>query len=221
MSSSCNLIPDPHKRSTPPIHPLDPKLPPPGLPVSKPCLSIWQRTTRTNPLLNHNSVSTTAVPSTADAVIIGSGLSGTLTAYELLNSSSPNAPKAVVVLEAREACSGATGRNAGHCRPDAFRGFMAFSRIHGEEQAHKILQHEKLVLELLNAFIKEKNVECDWDYCKTFDVVMGKDFKDYVEKSFEDYAAKHGTKDGIEGVRVLNEEEAKKARSNHLLSSHL
>ncbi|KAF9264490.1 FAD dependent oxidoreductase [Marasmius fiardii PR-910] len=189
----------------------DPILPPPGLPVLKPCLSIWQRTTRTNPLLNHNSNSATPLPPTADAVIIGSGLSGTLTAYELLTSPSPNAPESVVLLEAREACSGATGRNAGHCRPDAFRGYTAFSKIHGEEQAYKILQHEKVVLELVNAFVEEKKVECDWDYCKTFDVVMGEEFKAYVEKSFEEYVAKYGTKDGgIEGVRILNEEEAKK-----------
>ncbi|KAL0572106.1 hypothetical protein V5O48_009859 [Marasmius crinis-equi] len=203
------LTPNPHVRTAKASHPLDSTLPPPGLPVPKPCLSIWQRTTRTNPLLNLNA--TTTLPDTADAVIIGSGLSGTVTAYELLNSSSPNAPKTVVMLEAREACSGATGRNAGHCRPDAFRGFSAFSKIHGEEQAHKILQHEKLVLELVDKFIKEKKVECDWDYCKTFDVVMAEEFKTYVEKSFEDYATKHGTQDGgVEGVRVLSEEEAKK-----------
>ncbi|THU83290.1 hypothetical protein K435DRAFT_570043, partial [Dendrothele bispora CBS 962.96] len=54
----------------------------------------------------------------ADAVIIGSGISGALTAYSLLTSS--KVPKSVVMLEAREACSGASGRNAGHCRPDAF-----------------------------------------------------------------------------------------------------
>jgi glycine/D-amino acid oxidase-like deaminating enzyme len=43
-------------------------------------------------------------------------MSGTLIAYELLTRSNP--PKSVVILEAREMCSGATGRNAGHCKPD-------------------------------------------------------------------------------------------------------
>lgn len=39
-----------------------------------------------------------------------------MTAYELLNSFNP--PKSIVMLEARELCSAATGRNAGHCKPD-------------------------------------------------------------------------------------------------------
>lgn len=52
------------------------------------------------------------------------------------------------MLEAREACSGASGRNAGHCRPDAYRGFTAFSRKHGEQDAMEILESERTVYEL-------------------------------------------------------------------------
>lgn len=88
-------------------------LPPPGLPVPDKCLSFWQRTTRQFLLLNEGT--TANLPPSADAIIIGSGISGALTAYELL--SSPNGPKTVVMLEAREACSGASGSNEGHCRP--------------------------------------------------------------------------------------------------------
>ncbi|KAL1701979.1 FAD dependent oxidoreductase [Schizophyllum commune] len=159
------------------------KATPPGLPVTRPCLSFWQRTTRHSPLLNegHN----VELPASADAVVIGSGISGSLTAFELL--SSPNGPKNVVMLEAREACSGASGRNAGHCRPDAFRGFSAFSKIHNPEQAMKIIAHEKLVLQLVKAFIDKHGVQCDFDYCRTFDVIMGQDFYDYVTASFEAY----------------------------------
>lgn len=43
--------------------------------------------------------------------------------------------KTVVVLEAREFCSGATGRNAGHCKPDQWRGFAKYERTFGEKQA--------------------------------------------------------------------------------------
>lgn len=179
------------------------QLPSPGLPISQPCLSIWQRSSRQSTLVNEGADS--PLPSTADAVIIGSGLSGAVTAYELL--SSPNGPKNVVMLEAREACSGASGRNAGHCRPgmhlrvpfkiitrltpfghpDAFRGFTAFSKIHGPEQAMKIIAHEKLVLQLVKKFISTHQVDCDFDPCKTFDVIMGQDFYDYVTRSFEEY----------------------------------
>ncbi|KAK7448463.1 hypothetical protein VKT23_013725 [Stygiomarasmius scandens] len=190
-------------------HPLDFNLPSPGLPVPNPCLSFWQRSTRYSPLLNLNSQKflndATPIPERADVVIIGSGISGALTAYSLLTS--PNAPKSVVMLEAREACSGASGRNAGHCRPDAFRGFTAFSKLHGEEQADEILKHEKKVLELVDEFIKNNDVQCDWNLGKTFDVVMGEDFGEYVKGSYEKYA-QYLSKD-IDGVRILAEKEAK------------
>ncbi|THU85948.1 FAD dependent oxidoreductase [Dendrothele bispora CBS 962.96] len=178
--------------TTPVCHPLDSTLPFPGLPVPNPCLSFWQRSTRYSPLLNLNSQKSpnesgaTPIPEHADVVIIGSGISGALTAYSLLTS--PKAPKSVVMLEAREACSGASGRNAGHCRPDAFRGFTAFSKIHGDEQADEILKHEKKVLELVDEFVRTNDVQCDWSLGKTFDVVMGEGFGDYVKGSYEKYA---------------------------------
>jgi lysine/ornithine N-monooxygenase len=88
-------------------------LPGPGLPYERPCLSFWQQTTRQFHWLNEGAK--TELPEKADVVIIGSGLSGARTAYELL--SDPNGTKDVIMIEAREACSGASGRNAGHCRP--------------------------------------------------------------------------------------------------------
>ena len=53
------------------------------------------------------------LPTDADVVIIGAGYSGASTAYHMLHEN-PN-PPSIVILEAREACSGATGRN-GMCR---------------------------------------------------------------------------------------------------------
>lgn len=100
----------PHK-VTPPASPT-PQLQP-TTPVSSPCLSYWHRTTRAFRYLNANKLNQT--PSTAEYVIVGSGISGALTAFELLAGGVK--PENVVILEAREAVSGASGRNAGHVRP--------------------------------------------------------------------------------------------------------
>lgn len=92
--------------------------PSPGFPVENPCLSFWLQGTRSSTLLGH--CTTESLPDVAEVVIIGSGFSGVATAYYLLTA--PNPPRSVVILEAREACDGATGRNGGHCKPDAFQG---------------------------------------------------------------------------------------------------
>jgi hypothetical protein len=84
-----------------------------NLPNTTPCLSYWQRTTRAFPHLFANQH--TQVPLTAKYVVIGSGISGGLTAFELLEAGVPG--EDVVILEAREAASGASSRNAGHVRP--------------------------------------------------------------------------------------------------------
>src|SRR5262245_3108379 len=51
------------------------------------------------------------LPRNSSIVIIGTGFTGISTAYHILNSSPTSC---VTLLEARQVCSGATGRNGGH-----------------------------------------------------------------------------------------------------------
>jgi hypothetical protein len=80
----------------------------PPFPVPNSTESFWR--TQRDPLDSHRT--TEELPSKADIVIIGAGYAGASTAYHLLEKTkdSPNKPS-IVILEAREACSGATGRN--------------------------------------------------------------------------------------------------------------
>ena len=66
-----------------------------SLPVQNPTLSYWHRTTRAFPFLNANRLN--HVPSSAKYVIIGSGLSGALTAWELIDNGVPG--EDVLILE--------------------------------------------------------------------------------------------------------------------------
>lgn len=68
---------------------------------------------------------------------------------------------------------------------DAFRGFSAYAKVHGEQQALKIIQDERLVLERVDAFVKEHNVECDFNLTTTFDVCMTPEFAAYEAESLE------------------------------------
>lgn len=56
--------------------------------------------------------STESLPEAADIVIVGAGYAGTSTAYHLLQRQQEAGQQpSIVILEARGACSGATGRN--------------------------------------------------------------------------------------------------------------
>lgn len=107
----------PHK-TTPPLTPTAQSELATAIPLPSPCLSYWHRTTRAFPHLNANKYA--PVPSSVEYVIIGSGIAGALTAFKLVEEG-VEADK-VIILEAREAVSGASGRNAGHVRPGMWAG---------------------------------------------------------------------------------------------------
>lgn len=77
---------------------------PADLPCANPTTSHWQ--VPKSPLGDH--LSNEVPPTSADYVVIGSGITGSSLAYRLLERK-PSAK--VVLLEARDACSGASGRN--------------------------------------------------------------------------------------------------------------
>lgn len=76
-----------------------------SLPVASPTKPFWL--TAGHSLSSHRS--TPELPPTQDVLIIGAGFAGAACAYYLTQA--PDAPASVTILEARDACSGATGRN--------------------------------------------------------------------------------------------------------------
>ncbi|KAI3481043.1 hypothetical protein L1887_56817 [Cichorium endivia] len=87
---------------------------PSPLPVSSDSatVSYWMATTPKHQL----PASLDALPASSDVVIIGSGITGVSCAYHLINSlSESNRPiSSITIVEARQFCTGATGRNGGH-----------------------------------------------------------------------------------------------------------
>lgn len=77
-------------------------------PVENPTTSFWR--TQLDALDSHRS--TDELPSEADIVIIGAGYSGAAVAHHLQEKTKGQTQKpSIVILRARQACSGATGRN--------------------------------------------------------------------------------------------------------------
>lgn len=78
-----------------------------GLPVPNSTASYWHKEP-SEKLLGHRT--TADLPETADVVIVGSGITGAFAAHFLKNADSAESRASVLMLEAREACWGATGR---------------------------------------------------------------------------------------------------------------
>ncbi|PWN20461.1 DAO-domain-containing protein [Microstroma glucosiphilum] len=173
-----------------------------------------------------------------DRLIIGSGISGSLAAYFLLNgedsgaaqhddpattSRSPGAQPRTVLLEARSACSGATGRNGGHCRPDSFSGYSHFCSLSGATQAAAVLRNERETFELMRELMQCEETrktkqdkgttwgeECQWWEGKTCGVYLSAARKAKARRVWDAYAAtgllREGTGEG-EVEWVEDEEE--------------
>ncbi|KAB8556628.1 hypothetical protein FH972_025664 [Carpinus fangiana] len=138
---------------------------PPGVPRLNPTVSYWQ----SPPAEIATFRSTEDLPTNADYVIVGSGISGACIAHGLLMKR-PDA--SVIMLEARTACSGATGRNGGHTKAASYRTFLEHQRTFGTEEAVKIAQLEHQNIKATEAFAKLHNIDCDIHPCETADVFV-------------------------------------------------
>ncbi|KAJ7031829.1 FAD dependent oxidoreductase [Mycena alexandri] len=118
---------------------------PADLPHPDPTHSFWTHSPGANPLAGEGS--TGELTNEADVCIIGSGITGVSAAYHLANAiqhgtfpvqdEGTNKVRAVI-LEARDFCSGATGRNGGNLTPYEFSRFRKAEALFGREAALRL-----------------------------------------------------------------------------------
>ncbi|KII91508.1 hypothetical protein PLICRDRAFT_173346 [Plicaturopsis crispa FD-325 SS-3] len=194
------------------------QLPPPGLPREDPTLSFWLSRSRDATLLGHRT--TPDLPTTASTVIIGSGFSGAVIAKTLydLPGEIKEGDAPVVMLEARDVCSGATGRNGGHTRPDRFRGYSMYKRLWGAEQAIKIIHNERDNLQVMRELVQ--GIDCDAWFGTTFEVWAGEEALAAGTSSYAEFVADGGDisditmiRDSAEAARVTRVKNALSAAS--------
>jgi glycine/D-amino acid oxidase-like deaminating enzyme len=146
---------------------------------------------RSKPILTEN----------VDIAIIGGGMAGACTAYHILKNN-PH-PPSMVILEARQACSGATGRNGGHTKvaPVALASFHA---ARGAEAAAEFAAFIKTVIHEMKACVELENIDCDFFLTRSFDVFM-----DEVLYNDTEQHLKRLRKEGVEwmeDVQILQRE---------------
>ncbi|KAF7368406.1 Fad dependent [Mycena venus] len=124
----------------------------PGLPCPNPTLSYW---TVPPSEISHWGADSATVLQEADVVIIGSGITGASVARSLLRGDSK---LQVVMLEAREVCSGATSRNGGHITPAWYHRYGELVEKSGKEAAEKLIKLQLSHIQDLLSVAQEFNV---------------------------------------------------------------
>lgn len=154
-------------------------------PVADSITPFWR--TDLHPLDTHRS--TPDMPSETDLLIIGAGYAGAATAYHYYTSNP--SPGSVLILEARQACSGATARNGGHIRADIYFGTPKFAEMYGTEDAVKLAQFEVEHVWAVKDVVEKEKIECDFVLTRYCDVSLDEEFAEQTQKVFERTVKEH------------------------------
>jgi len=134
----------------------------PGLPVKHSTQSYWF--SQPSPI---SQLQSSPWPQSADVVIIGSGM----TAVSLTRTLYKHRPDIkIVVVEARNLCSGATGRNGGHCKAMSPGVWYDRKLAYGVDEAIRVMEYEHSHLKELDACAREADIICDINLVEGLDI---------------------------------------------------
>lgn len=172
----------------------------PGLPVPDPTSSYWQDDPPYPELVDIRSPG--GPPTTADIVIIGSGITGVAIARTVLRQwkrlgrldvDEEKDPRRIVVLEARQLCSGATGRNGGHIKASLHESFhwMVGARKMSRERAAAVCGFQHRHLDALVDVARAEGIE-EVSECRrveTVDFAVDEETDERQKKMMEEFKA--------------------------------
>lgn len=98
------------------------------------------------------------LPTRADTVVVGGGLTGLSAAYHILKAF-PG--RQVVVLEADRIGAGASGRNTGMLTPGVGQNFASLVRRLGDDAARRLYETTLDAVRYVAALVAEERIECD------------------------------------------------------------
>ncbi|KAJ6007355.1 hypothetical protein N7540_011331 [Penicillium herquei] len=151
-----------------------------GFPAKNPLSSYWLK--EPHPLASFRS--SESVPDQCDIAIIGTGLAGVAAAYHILSVSDFGTTKPnLVLLEAREACTGATGRNGGHLKPPPSVARRMMTDF-GPDDTAEMVAHISNQLAALEDVTKKENIDCELSVTRSFDIyfdeVHAREMKEFI-----------------------------------------
>ncbi|EFX05502.1 FAD dependent oxidoreductase superfamily [Grosmannia clavigera kw1407] len=176
------------------------------LPIDNPTKSYWIEAAA-SPLRSFQSAAT--LPATTDLVIVGSGYTGASAAYWVhKHTAALGTTPQMVMLEARDVCGGATGRNGGQLRPHAYSRYPAWSARFGAAGALALIQHEMAHLAAFRALLDAEGIadETCLRLGETFDAAMTVEAWTRLRGAFDAFVRDHG-RDGdiIRECRLIDD----------------
>jgi len=151
-------------------------------PVPNPILPFW----RTEPHKLDTHRSTPELPKECDVLIVGAGFSGVSIAYHLLDGVKNTSDTSIVILEAREACSGATARNGGHLKPDVYFNVPKYTETYGAAAAAELAKFEASQVLAIKEVVYKEKIDCDFQLTRAIDVSLDQAHVDKAEAAFQD-----------------------------------
>ena len=170
---------------------------PVGPPIATPLPSYWH--SKPSPLANliqPNANNTTQPFKKYDYMIIGSGISGAMLAYNILTS---HPRSSVLMLEARGICSGATGRNGGHTKAASYRSYLQNKEDLGREEALRIVRLEWECIVATHRLAEETGLRGEADMCRTVDVIYDAGVWEAGKRAIEELKADADVEECKEG----------------------
>jgi glycine/D-amino acid oxidase-like deaminating enzyme len=149
------------------------------LPVPNPVSAYWL----SEPHELSEFRSTPELPSECDIVIIGGGFAGITAAYHLLQGNKK--PPRIVILEARQLCSGATGRNGGHSKIMAST-LANLSPTYGKSKVDQIQDYVLGVIDGIKHIVEEEDLDCQFELRRSFDVQLDSEESKRMKKVYEE-----------------------------------
>ncbi|KAI7287416.1 FAD dependent oxidoreductase [Hortaea werneckii] len=113
------------------------------------------------------------------------------------------------MLEARQACSGATGRNGGHTKAASYRSFLSHERELGLEEAVKIARMEYNNIIAAHNLARKFGIDCASVVCPTVDIIFSKTQLMLGKQAIERMRQTMGENDPAADYRIYTAEEAR------------
>ncbi|PVH78497.1 FAD dependent oxidoreductase superfamily [Cadophora sp. DSE1049] len=177
------------------------------LPVNNPSKSYWIEAAESK----LDEFQSPELPSETDVVIVGSGYTGAATAYWIHKFTEKNGttPR-MCMLEARNVCGGATGRNGGQLRPHAYSRYTPWSEKFSPEVAYDLIKHEMAHLPAFDKLLAEEGIteEVCFKLGETFDAAMSEEAWTRLKGAYDLMKKDHG-EDGevVRDCRLIEDPE--------------